>query len=461
MSRGARAVLALLLGGLAGGCELEQVTVTETEPRAVVHAVLNGDATQQVVLVEEMLTGRVAPDSQRAFTPLDPIASAGGVPISEATVHVGRVGGDSVLAAEDGHQGRGTGVYRLSSTTTEGSFSSTLSLVPGARYFIRVRTTDGRMVSGETTLPGRPAGVDPGEGSTATASRFNRTTDTVRLRWTGAPAARTYAIRLETPFGPFAFFNDETRFDIAGSLRNILATGLPSAFWPGFAQRLTLAAVDTNFYDYYRSNNDPFSGTGLINRLEGGVGLFGALMPIEARTLLVRADPRTPPEPAEGTFTGSTGVGPISITAALRVWLEGGSGEFRRLSGNLTASGLSGSGPTTYPHIGTVNGDRVRIAVLRSQSAIDTGWVIAGTLRGDTLDATLAAHRSAGMSFPITFRRTGPPPTWPPSEGVRAPDAASGDGRALRHALEARRIGQRRAARASAEAPRWHSPQTP
>lgn len=455
----------------AGACELEQVTVGSGERRAVVHAVLNADALQQVVLVEELLTGRVSIDTVRSFSPGDPIATAGGIPIAGAQVVVARVGGDSVVATEDRIGSRGTGVYRLASSTQPGPFAGVLSLVPGGRYRIAVRTTDGRVVTGETVIPGRPAGLAPGAGSTAGSFPFNRTRDTVRLRWSPSAGARTYAIRLESPIGPWSFVNDSLRFDLAGDLRNVFAEGIPSAFFPGFSQRLTVAAVDTNFYDYYRSGNDPFSGTGLINRLRGGIGLFGALMPLESRVLEVRADPRVPVEPAEGTFVGTSGTVP-PLSGTLRIWLEGTTGEFRRLTGNISATGISGTTQTTSPHLGVVRDGRVSLAILRSASVLDTGWVLAGTLRGDTLDATITPYRQSDTrSVPIRFRRTGPPPTWPRAgpagaPGARVPEARSGVrggvGDALRHAMDARRrLLQRREARASAEAPRWQSAQTP
>ena len=97
------------------------------------------------------------------------------------------------------------------------------------------------------------------------------------------PHAKQYALRIETPFGPFFLFTDTTALDVAGSLRNFLTEDLGRAFVPGFDQELVLGAVDANFFDYYRSGSDPFTGTGLINHLEGGIGLFGAYVPRSAR----------------------------------------------------------------------------------------------------------------------------------------------------------------------------------
>ncbi len=68
---------------------------------------------------------------------------------------------------------------------------------------------------------------------------------------------------------------------------------------PGFHQDILVAAVDSNFYDYYRTNNDPFTGAGIISRINGGLGLFGSLVTLTNGTLTVIADQT---EPIEGRF---------------------------------------------------------------------------------------------------------------------------------------------------------------
>ncbi|HTE47659.1 MAG TPA: hypothetical protein VK636_20625, partial [Gemmatimonadaceae bacterium] len=69
---------------LLTACELGTVTIPKTAPRVVVHGVLNPNATSQVVLLERTLTGAATiPDTN--FDANDPIASAGGIPITGAT----------------------------------------------------------------------------------------------------------------------------------------------------------------------------------------------------------------------------------------------------------------------------------------------------------------------------------------------------------------------------------------
>ena len=78
--------------------------------------------------------------------------------------------------------------------------------------------------------------------------------------------ARSYFVRVETPYGPRAFFTDDTRVRLSGDLRNADADGLPRVFIPGFPQAVTVSAVDSNYYDWFRTHNDVLSGTGLLNQ---------------------------------------------------------------------------------------------------------------------------------------------------------------------------------------------------
>src|SRR6185503_14289810 len=101
---------------------------------------------------------------------------------------------------------------------------------------------------------------------------FNRDRDTVVLNWQPVSRARTYAVRVESPHGPFFLFTDSTHLTLTGALRNLFADDIPRVFVPGFRQQVTITAVDSNFYDYYRTQNDPFTGSGLISRIRGGIG---------------------------------------------------------------------------------------------------------------------------------------------------------------------------------------------
>ena len=102
-------------------------------------------------------------------------------------------------------------------------------------------------------------------------------------RGSACPRARSYFVRVESPFGPFFLFTDSTAIRLTGDLRNIFAGDFQHVFIPGFRQDVFVGAVDSNFYDYYRTQNDPFTGAGIINRVNGGIGLFGSIVSIEHR----------------------------------------------------------------------------------------------------------------------------------------------------------------------------------
>ena len=239
------------------------------------HAVLNPSVLTQVVLVERTLTG-AQPVGDSIFNPADPIRSDGGIPVSGASVAVLDSTGAVLTGTEDTADGRGTGVYRINLPAP---------LRPGARYSLRIRTTQGETVTGETRVP-LPITTSTG----ALTRTFNRDHDTLTIEWNPTPLSRAYAVRVESPFGPYFLFSDSTRLRLVGDARNPFAGNLEHLFIPGFRQDVLVAAVDSNFYDYYRTNNDPFTGAGIINRLTGGIGLFGSLASLSTGTLTVIAD---------------------------------------------------------------------------------------------------------------------------------------------------------------------------
>jgi hypothetical protein len=48
-----------------------------------------------------------------------------------------------------------------------------------------------------------------------------------------------------------------------------------------------VVAVDTNYYQYYRTPGDPFTAAP-PSRLTGGLGVFGSIVPVYARQFEVR-----------------------------------------------------------------------------------------------------------------------------------------------------------------------------
>ncbi len=362
----------MLAGTLAvASCELGTITVAKTQPTIVVHAVLNSGVATQVILIERTLTG-VIPVHDTIFNPADPIVTDGGIPVSGARIEIIDSLGTVSPGVEDlatSTNGQGAGVYRV-------TISSGIRL--GMRYRLHIVTPQGEEVTAFTRVP------FPEVASTGALTRtFNRDRDSIVVEWKRAAAARAYALRVESPFGPFFLFTDSLRFRMGGDLRNLFASDLPRVFIPGFRQEMLIAAVDSNFFDYYRTNNDPFTGSGIISRLNGALGMFGSMVTLNSGTLTVVADQT---EPIEGRFRVSAATGDAaSFVSTVNLYIESppAKGETTTaLSGRYTSGGPNGR---TDGLIGRMNGNNVSFAVLANQLSGDTVDVFTGTLEGTTL----------------------------------------------------------------------------
>jgi hypothetical protein len=380
----------LVFVGILSSCEIGKVTVPATPPGVVVHAVLNAGAINQIVLLEQTLSGVAeAPDTN--FNSADPIVSAGGLPIFGATVDIIDSAGRAARGVEDqvtsnGVQ-RGTGVYRV---PIAGS-----ALVLGSRYQLRIRTPDGKLVTAFTRVP--RADVRSTGSLTQT---MNRDHDILNVQWPAA-TTRTYAVRIESPYGPFFLFTDSTRLRFTGQLRNVFSGDLEHVFIPGFRQDILVAAVDSNFYDYYRTNNDPFTGSGIISRIDGGIGVFGSLVTMTSGTLTVTADRTGAPE-GRYRFLAAPSSGTVPLTNDMTVYIESPS------AGPNLPTALSGRYTTT-------NGARVDGILGQEQDGIMTLQFLnnqqsgrkvdtfVGTLHGDTLIGSFQRTGGNGVSY---FLRT-------------------------------------------------------
>lgn len=362
-----RVSLVVLAGALLlGGCELATETVASPRASVVVHAVLNPDVDEQVILVESSLTGRVTIDSTLRFDPLDPIRTAGGEPLSRAEVRL-LSEGDSVgvLATETEYDGRLTGRYVVP--------RSRLAITPGRTYRLRVRTADDREVTGETRVPSAEPNWSPGLGTIAQPVTLDRSVDTLRLQWVAVPDAQTYAIRVETPNGPWFLFSDSTRFALSGQLRNFFVGGLPSVWYPGFDQIASVAAVDRNFYDYNRSGNDPFGGSGLISSVRGGLGLFGSALALLRREVAVVDRDR---QPLDARWRGTTASGSVM---EYDLWVESIG------TPRSSVSGRERLGARRYL-VGTLEGDQLRLVTLVGSSSADTAALFTGRVASSSID---------------------------------------------------------------------------
>lgn len=374
---------------LLSGCEFATETLPTPPATIVVHAVLNPDADEQVILVESSLTGRVAIDTTRRFDPADPIRSAGGEPLTGATVRLVRLNGGSgdtigVVARETRRLGEGTGRYVVP--------RAELAIVPGGTYRLAIRTPDGRSVTGETTVPTAASGWTAGDGSVAQPVVLDRSRDTLRLTWPAVRGARTYAIRVDTPNGPWFLFSDSTRFTLSGALRNFFAPNFPAVWYPGFDQLVNVGAVDVNFYDYNRSGNDPFGGTGLISSVRGGIGVFGSLLPLLRREVTVTERDRFP---IDARWEGAEVSG---VPVVYDLWIETPG------TPRSSVSGRERSGQAGFL-VGRLEADRLQLATLSDARGTDTLAVFDARLIGDTLRGTyIVAHGIAPRPLQLVRR---------------------------------------------------------
>ncbi len=350
-------------------CQLDKISVQGTTPTLVVHAVLNPSATSQIVLLERSLAGQITVDSTANAN--NPIAD--GIPVSGAFVEISDSAGNSTVGVEEAVATAGgpAGVYQV---PLQGGL-----LRLGSRYKLHIHTQENEDATAFTRLP-----VPEVTSTGALTQTFNRDSDTLALAWPKTPGSRAYMVRVESPFGPFFVFTDSLALRITGQLRNPFATDLQRLFIPGFRQDIVVAAVDSNYYNYYRTNNDPFTGAGIISSINGGIGLFGSLVLLNTGTLTVTANQV---QPIEGRFRVAVGTAP-SVISQFTLYIESAaarsdlpaalSGSYRETSQPGTIGGL----------IGQMMGSTVKLALLGNQLASDTIGVFSGQLHGDTLSGT-------------------------------------------------------------------------
>ncbi len=370
-------------------CTFDQQTLQPSAPEVVVTAVLDPGAGVQQVLVERSLTGSVTVNSSVRYDSLDPINTGGGVPISGASVVINGPDGP-MTGLEKKYTGKpagyGAGRYEIAA-----GLGKSLAIRAGGKYTLTVKTTDGAVVTGSTVVPTAVL-----NSTNIMVNPFDRENDTLSMSWPDAPLARTYALRMDSPFGAFMLFNDSTHVAIPGTLRNLFADKLQRVFIPGFQQSVTVVAVDTNFYDYYRSRNDPFTGSGLISRLQGGVGVFGAVVTLGARTLVV-TQPTTEPS-FEGTYdlivSATT---PSRVIDSFQLYVESATGDEASLSGWYTRNRLSTQRDAVA---GTRNGTRIQLDYLQNQDVHTAVMRFIGAQSGDSLVGSYV-----GVPGTVVFRR--------------------------------------------------------
>ena len=357
-------------------CEIEKVGIPRTEARVAVHAILSASASSQVVLLERTRSGTVAISSP-GFEVIDPVLSDEGIPERDALVTLTTPSGQTLVAREDvvvRGDGKGWGVYRFA---LAGS-----GLERGGIYQLAVRTTRNEVLLAETRVPTGDAAM------VAAASVFDRVRDTLALEWPAVEGARAYFVRVETPFGPRSFFTDDTRVRLTGELRNIDVDALPRVFIPGFPQAVTVSAVDSNYFDWFRTHNNTISGEGLISRVRGGIGVFGSLVRLRFEDLHVVA-PQPEPEAGMFQFVGTPAEVASTRYLGLELYVESRaarSDQGHAVSGRYHKRPILGqAGCLTCGLLGTARDGRIELALLTDWYARDTTERFEGEIRGDPI----------------------------------------------------------------------------
>jgi hypothetical protein len=254
-------------------CELTEVTIPEGTSVVIVQSVLSARRGDQFVVVERSVVGDVTGPSNDGIPPNEPRD-----PVAGALVVLTHDGPSACAGTSDTLAARSpaSGVYwTLTFCRPE----------PGDRVRLLVVTPAGDTVRGSTTIPGaRTVSVRLASDSAQyerQALDVDRERDTIRIavdpvlaralqveiRWLGEPDSLVFYVPTDTLgvaipadlFNPFAGDSGKPVFEV------------------GRAYALGVAVTDSNYYDFVRSRSDPFTGRGFLNRLEGGVGVFGSV----------------------------------------------------------------------------------------------------------------------------------------------------------------------------------------
>jgi hypothetical protein len=300
---------------LVCGCELTEVTLPIGESRIVVHAVLNRTAGRQFVVVERSITGEGRASGSDLIPPGGPARG-----IENALVVLEYAAGTACGPAADTlpQLPDAPGVYQAEGLCTP---------APGDGVGLRVVTPEGTVVSGRTTVPGarRVAIERGGDTVSGVPAEFivNRDHDTLNLS-ADPIAARALQVEIRTPevespmFGNtddlvFYIVTDSLGFRLPGDLINPFESDEgETLFRGGVSYDLSIVLADTNYYDFVRSRSNPLTGRGFINRLQGGIGVFGSVETHIYRMGVVS----DVDQPAEGLYLlrGTVGGRPADVT---------------------------------------------------------------------------------------------------------------------------------------------------
>jgi hypothetical protein len=98
--------------------------------------------------------------------------------------------------------------------------------------------------------------------------------------------ARSYQIFIRSIASAYGLFATDTSVVLPGTLQ-LLENG-EDVFERRLTHQLAVIAVDENYFDYYHRTSDFFTGAGLVMHLDGGIGVFGSVVTVATRTIIVK-----------------------------------------------------------------------------------------------------------------------------------------------------------------------------
>jgi hypothetical protein len=270
-----RAMWALLGLSLAGGC-FDHTPLGPGSDVVLVQAVLNPTRSVQHIVI------------RRSGTDL-----TGGVPVHGATVTLTAPDGAVHVASEVASPSDPQGTYNFDARYDV----AVGALTVGKPYHLRVVTAAGTITEGDAIVPATPPP------QLMTERRFDPATDTLRFAWPRVTDAQAYEVRIipqvdstnviyTDPYGQVYYGGYagggylayvDTSVALAGTARQHNAL----VFQPGGRYVVIVSAVDDHYYDYFSRESDPYSATPLPSSLRGGVGVFGAIVPILWQSIVV------------------------------------------------------------------------------------------------------------------------------------------------------------------------------
>lgn len=287
--------LALAIALVAGACDIQEITLAESEDIVIAEITLRaGDSVQTALLHRTLQNGMPGPAPAAEIR----IRNRSGTELTFAPGALDRCALDPAI----------TGRCYVS--------AGNYPIIAGETYTLRIELADGGVMTGTTTVP------QPFQLLRPTAATCNLAPNTTfEIAWTQSPNAWVYVsetllfglsaalaaqgITLEddplrlfglslsdrdttvvfpTGFGLFQRFDSELTKALVA-----IQNGLP----PGIAAQVLVAAADRNYVNWERGGNFNPSGLVRVASIRGdGTGVFGSIVP---HFFNVTVDPARPP----------------------------------------------------------------------------------------------------------------------------------------------------------------------